>query len=1102
MKCPKCQAENPNENLLCHDCGSKFPLTCPQCSTEVHPDDRFCRKCGRALEMPFEIQGATLRSDGERRQATVMFSDLSGYTRMTERLDPEEVNAIMDRVFGNIAQIITRFEGQTESFIGDAVMALFGVPKTHEDDPVRAIMAAREIHKVVSSLTPHFEDKVGGSLRMHTGINTGLVVTGGANPRKGLLGCTGDAINVASRLQGLATPGEILVGDSTYQRAKGYFIFEELGPIRVKGKQDPIAAYRVLAPSNRGNRFEISAENGLTPLVGRDKELELLMDGFKRATGGTGQAFSIVGEAGVGKSRLLHEFQKSVYGEGVTVWEGRALSYSKYTGYKPIIEILKSAFGVVESDGDDEIGRKIRRGLKTLKVDEASKLPYILALLTLRTNGLHEMTMSTMARKDLFLEAVRDVVLKGSEIKPIVIIIEDLQWIDHSSEEIINSLFDAISAAKVLILLTYRPDYVNQWGSRSDHKQVRLNRLSNRESLAMVTPVLGAEHIDRKLADLIIEKAGGIPFFIEEFVKSLEELKIIGKTKNRYHLIKDIRVVTIPSTIHDVIMARIDTLPRGAKKVLQIGSVIEWEFSHQLIQLLADLPEKELASHLSALAGSGFLYERGSYPNSTYYFKHALIMDVAVQSLLKPIRRQYHRKIAEVMEKNFPEIAGPHPEILGHHFSEAGLLEKAIPYCRRAGEIAIRRSANLEAIEHLSQALKMLEALPEGLAHTQKELELQITLGPAWMAVSGYSAPEVEKAYTRARELCQRLGETPELFAILRGLWGFYIVRGDLQTAEELGKQCHFIAERAQKPADLLWTHFMLGMTFFHFGYFTSARSHFERSLALYDLDKRRSPRALQDPAIACLSYNAVALWVLGYPDQALRQSRESLALAQRLSHPFSTAYALNMAAFLSQFNQNGTDIRKRAKAAKAICSKQKITYWLSYSLIFIGWALTKKGHHKEGIKKTLQGLESYRAMGAELVWPYFLGLLAEVYAMAKRHQEGLAVVTEALAFVEKSKERWWEAELYRLRGKSILEVPPHNDAETEACFHQAIVIARHQCAKSLELRASMSLARIWSQQGKGGQARELLSEIYGWFKEGFDTPDLLEASGLLNELG
>jgi predicted ATPase len=616
----------------------------------------------------------------------------------------------------------------------------------------------------------------------------------------------------------------------------------------------------------------------------------------------------------------------------------------------------------------------------------------------------------------------------------------------------------------------------------------------------MTRCILGAERSHKDLEDLILEKTEGVPFFIEEFIKSLKDLNLIKKEDNQLVISKDVEEITIPSTIHDVVMTRVDSLPKVSREILQVGSVIGREFGYDLIKLTMDLGERDLLAHITFLKDSELVYERGVYPQLTYIFKHALIQDICFQSILKRSRRKYHRKIAQVMEQFFPEINAEHPEILGHHLTEAGEAERAIRYWQKAGAVAIRRSANTEAIDHLNKALGMIEVIPKESKHLQPELELQTTLGSALMAVKGYSAPEVGKAYARARELCKQVGETPQLFAILRGLWGFYIVRDELQTAHELGKQCLAIAKRSHKPARILWSYFMIGMTMLHFGEFASAREFLEKGIALYDIKKRQSNRALQDPGVACLSYASLALWFLGYPDQALKKSGEAIVLAHRLSHPFSMAYALNIASIVCQLYRNVQETQKHAEAAITLCTEQGISYWLAYGAILRGWALSEKENRDKGIRQIRQGIAAYSDTGAVLGRPYFLSILIGAYVKKMQVQDGFKVLDEALSIVDKTRECWVEAELYRLKGKLLLEENSDNFPEAEACFNQAITVARYQNAKSLELKATMSLSCLWQKQGKKDAARRILEEVYGRFTEGFNAPALKKAKILISE--
>jgi predicted ATPase len=770
-----------------------------------------------------------------------------------------------------------------------------------------------------------------------------------------------------------------------------------------------------------------------------------------------------------------------VSSEDVMFLEGKCLSYSRSVAHHLHIDTLKANFDISEGDGDSQIREKVGRGLKILRVDEASTLPYFLELLSVKESGIDEIALSPEAKKNRIMEAFKRITLKGSEIRPLILAYEDLHWVDKSSEDLLKYLLESIPGARVLMIFTYRPEFVHTWGGKSYHSQVNLNRLSNRESLAMVSYLLGTEEIDRDLEELILEKTEGVP----------------------YYLAKDTQDVIIPATIHDVIMGRVDTLPEAAKGVLQTGSVAGREFSHDLIRRVTGLPEQELFSHLSVLKDSELLYERGIYPQSTYIFKHALTQDATYQSLLKSTRERHHRKIAEVLEKNFPATVETQPELLAHHYTEGSLNEQALGYWHQAGKRATRRSAHVEAINHLRKGLEVLMALPDSVERARQELDMQITLGPVLMAVRGQSSPDTESAYARARQLCQQVGETPQLFPVLCGLFRFHMVRSELQTTRELAEQLLSLAQRAQDPAFLLEAHRVMGQTMYWLGEMAPARAHLEQAIALYDPQQHRSHAFQygQDPGVLCRGFAAMPIWMLGYPDQALQSTKEALNLAQEFTHPLSLVFAVQFATFLHQFRREAQAVQERAEVLMTLSTEQGFPQWLGYATVLRGWALTVLGEGEEGIAQIHKGLVARRALGAQLNRPYFLSLLAEGYGEVRQPEEGLAVLVEALDTVNKTEERNWEAELYRLKGELLLMKQGQKVGEAEECFRQALHIARRQQAKSLELRAAMSLCRLWQQQGKQKEAHQLLAEIYGWFTEGFGTADLKEAKVLLEEL-
>jgi len=583
-------------------------------------------------------------------------------------------------------------------------------------------------------------------------------------------------VNLASRMEGLAQPGSTYVTEETYRATEGFFRFEALGEREVKGKAEPVKTYQVIAPSTSRTRFDVSADRGLTSFVGRERELELLLDGFERTKRGRGQAFSIMAEAGVGKSRLLYEFRKAVVNEDVTFLEGKCISYSRGVAYHLHIDTLKANFDIREGDGDSDIREKVKSDLKILGTDEASTLPYLLELLSVKESGVDDISLSPEARKGRIIEALKLIALKGSEIRPLILAYEDLHWVDNSSEEVLKDLLESIPGARVLLIFTYRPEFVHTWGGKSYHSQVTLNRLSNRESLAMMSHLLGTENIESALEEFILEKTEGIPFFIEEFIKSLRDLQIIERKDNTYRIAKDIQTVTIPATIQDVIMARVDAMPEGAKNLLQTCSVVGREFSHDLINRLMELPEPELLSHLSVLKDSELIYERGIYPQLAYIFKHALTQEVAYDSLLLKRRNQIHEKIARTAEQTYTDRLEEFYEMLAYHYSKSDNSEKAYQYLKLSGEKAIRNYSVWEGLGFYKEAINEIEKWPDTEVNLAKKLEILRLITVPVMSL-GY--PEGSLQFLEEGEkLSEVLGDGRSLTIFYGSLMHFYTVKG------------------------------------------------------------------------------------------------------------------------------------------------------------------------------------------------------------------------------------------------------------------------------------------------------------------------------------
>ena len=737
-----------------------------------------------------------------------------------------------------------------------------------------------------------------------------------------------------------------------------------------------------------------------------------------------------------------------------------------------------------------------------LPLEETVPLFAPLRSLPLPEDRYAPLALSPQRQRQKTLEAIVAILLELAEHQPVLFIVEDLHWTDPSTLELLNLVLDQTPTASMLVLLTCRPHFQPAWHHRSYLTEMTVNRLYHAQAAQIVNRMTDGKALPTEVLQQILAKTDGVPLFVEELTKMVLEAGLLQEWDDRYELTSPLPPLAIPATLHDSLMARLDRLAT-VKGLAQLGATLGREFSYELLRAVSPWDEATVQRGLHQLVEAEFLYQQGLPPQTTYVFKHALIQEAAYQSLLKSTRQQYHQRIAQVLAEQFPETAETQPELLAYHYTEAGLSAQAIIYWQRAGQRANERSAHVEAMSHLTRGLEVLAALPDTAERTQHELVLQTTLGSVLMAAKGQGAPEVGQAYARARELCRQVGETPQLFPVLFGLWRFYQVRAEHQTARELAEQCFSLAQRGHDPTLLLEAHFALGVSLLWLGEIAAARTHLEQSIALYDPQEHRALafRAGIDLAGGCLSHVAAALGVLGYPDQALRRSHEALTLAQALSHPPSLAAVLFYVAFTHCFCREAHATQERAEAAMALASEQGFPQWLTVGMILRGWALAMQGQAEEGLAQLRQALAAWRATGAGMAVSHWLALLAEAYGQAGQAEEGLRRLAEALVHVDTTGERYFAAEVYWLKGELLLQQAIPDEAQAETCWHQALDIARYQQAKSWELRAAVSLARLWQRRGKRVEAQQLLADLYGWFTEGFDTADLQEAQALLEDL-
>jgi len=1098
MKCPNCQFENPEGSAFCGDCGAALEVSCPNCGSIPPPDFKFCNKCGHDLLKPPEEPHKDLsfdqkiekiqkylpkglsekilsqrdRIEGERKQVTVMFCDMEGFTPLSEMLGIEDAYSIIDQVYEILIHKVHDYEGTVNEMTGDGIMALFGAPVALEDAPQRAIRSSLAIHREMAKFSDQLrqEKKDIPPIKMRIGIHTGPVVVGTVgNDLRVEFKAVGDTVNLASRMEGQAQPGTTYITEDTFKLTEGLFRFEGLGQRVIKGKEEPVNVYRAIAPSTRRTRFDVSAERGLTPFAGRERELELLLDGLERSKAGRGQAFSIMSEAGVGKSRLLYEFRKAVASEDVTFLEGRCLSYSRAVAYHPVIDILKANFDIHEGDGDFEIREKIKRGLKISGADEASTLPFLLELLAVKDSGIDQIPMSPEVKKNRIIEALKRIVLKRSEIRPLIMAYEDLHWIDKSSEDQLKHLLESIPGARVLLIFTYRPEFVHTWGAKSYHSQVMLNRLSNRESLMMVSHLLATQELDKELEEFILEKTEGVPFFIEELIKSLKDLKIIERENNRYRITRDIKEVTIPATVQDVIMARVDSLPQEMKSLLQTLSAVGRESSYDLIKRVTGLTEQKLLSHLSALKDSELLYERGIYPQSTYIFKHALTQDVAYDSVLLKRRKEIHEGIGRAMEAQYPDRLEEHYELLAYHYGHSANADKAVQYLDLANQKAAKLKAMEEAKAYFDEAMALLDTLPETEENRHWRISLLVSQGETFMLL--LKIPEYYDLLTRYEPTASVLGNPELLGAFYSRLGQCEFSFGHYDNAiHTLGKAAE-LAEVSGNVEEAGYAYVF--RAFSHFD-----RGDYDRVLALKEdvLRTMEHQFNLRFHTYA-LSLASRAHACLGRWDEAVEEGQKALSVAEEFSDNSLISWS---ASNLSISYTLRGDLARAVECGELAAEKAPTPVDKAFAQRSLGWAWCRSGETTRGIEfltTVLPILRAGRFIPTEIPLMCFLG---EGYWMAGEKDKARQTLEKGLEMAERYGARYELGFAHRLLGEISLK---NNPAEAAPRFEKSIAIFQEIKAENELAMAYAGYGRLHKKQGEITRAREYLAKAMEIFE-------------------
>jgi class 3 adenylate cyclase/tetratricopeptide (TPR) repeat protein len=1014
-------------------------------------------------------------AEAERRQLTVMFCDLVGSTPLSTRFDPEDLRAMIGAYHRCVVETAENFGGFVARYMGDGALIYFGYPQAHEDDAERAIRCGLAMVARISQLN------LAEELHSRVGVATGLVVVGGEIVEHDVVG---ETPNLAARLLALAEPDSVVIATSTRRLVGDLFEYRDLGAVEVKGISAPVPVWQVLGPSVIESRFEALRGRSLSPLVDRDEEIDLLLRRWARAKAGDGQVVLISGEPGIGKSRLTAALAERLEGELHVRLRYFCSPYHQDSALYPSIDQLRRAAGFEPDDPPASKLRKLEALLARVTPPEED-VALLADLLSLPASEHHPLpNLGPQRKKGRTLEALIRQLEGLARQQPVVMIFEDAHWIDPTSRELLDLRVERVRSLPVLLIVTFRHEFQPPWTGQPHVTMLTLNRLDRRDGTALVEQIAGGNALPNEVVDQIVNRTDGVPLFVEELTKSVVE--------------SGVRSAEIPTSLHDSLMARLDRLAT-VRLVAQIGAAIGRQFSYSLLCAVSHLPEEELQTSLTRLVASELVFQRGMPPEAVYIFKHALVQDAAHASLLRSTRQQLHAQIAEALETEFPELMDTQPELFAQHFAEAGLIENSVIYWRKAGHRSAARSAMAEAAAQYQKGLDQLALLSDTPERRQEALELCSGLGAALLVVKGYAAPETGQAYGRARELWEQLGSPLEFLRVPYGQSVYHVYRGEYDLALHLDEDLLRLSRQRKDTAGLILGHHSLGRDLFLVGDFTSSRSHLEKALALCDrcFHRALTHQAGSDPKVNAQAWLGNVLFCLGYPDQALERSRAAIADARRLAHPPSLAGSLALGIRLHLLVKDSTVLGDRVDQLIAVTTEGGFPHWRSLETIARGWVKAKKGDIAAALSLLRSGLAASRANGAWV--PQNIALLSAGCEIAGEVEESLTLLDEALWIVEKTGERLLAAELYRHKGQLLLR-QGHTEA-AEELYRKALSIAGKQEAKLWELRAAVSLARLWRDQGRRTEARDLLNPVYGWFTEGFDTPDLKEASAVLDEL-
>jgi class 3 adenylate cyclase/predicted ATPase len=1013
--------------------------------------------------------------EAERRQLTVMFVDLVGSTQLSGELDPEDLRDVMRRYQDAVAGAVTRYSGHVAKYLGDGVLAYFGWPQAYEDQTERALKAGLDAVTAVGGVTL----ANGASLAARVGVATGRVVIGDLVGETGrdADAVSGETPNLAARLEQLAKPGQVVVDNATR---------------------------RVVGGRTSETRFAAGHDAGMTTFVGRRNEINLLADRWQQAKGGEGQVVLLSGEAGIGKSRITQALRDlAAEDEPMRLRQQCAPYYTDSVLY-PVIHQFEYAARIAPEDVPEVKLEKVE-ALLAQSTDMVTEItPLVAALLSIPTGDRYPpLDLSAQAQMAETLKGIVDQYIGLAKRKPVLMIVEDVHWADPTTLEMLERLIDQVQGARILMVITFRPEFVPAWRGHTHITSLALNRLGRGQCEKIVSAVAGGKLLPAAVQDQIIAKTDGVALFVEELTKMVIESSLVQDMGDRYDLVQPLSALAIPTTLQDSLMARLDRLA-PVKEIAQTGAAIGREFSHGLLAAVSPLNNVDLNAALAQLVDAELIFRRGTPPDATYIFKHALVRDAAYESLLRSRRYVLHRDIATSLEKYFPEIAELEPEILAHHYTEAGQIEAAAGYWCHAGRRAAERWANSIAIDHLTRGLEIVATLVPSLERDRLELDLRLAYSPVIMAVEGYGSTTAEQSFERIRELSETLDDHDSRFTAMCGLWQMNLLRGSVAVSKRYSDELWSATIDSNNLDHLVQARHSCWSSDLYAGDPVSCLEHATAGYSMYDREKHRSHKFLygtHDPGVCGLNHKGLTNVILGHADEASRYVEEAVELAKDLAHPTTMVMAYMFATMSHHFRGDAEAAGRYATEGIALCDEFRIPGWGAGIEATLGWAQFKQGAGAESIAQLIAGMNRWRSEGNMVYWPWFLTLRAEAEMYLGNHDEALAIVSDGLSLSARTGEHWVDADLLRLRGEILLAQSADEKVTAEAVFHQALEMARGHRSVLLELRATRSLCRLWADQGKHSEAKKMLQPIFGKFTEGFSTPDLLEAKALLDAL-